>query len=397
MSIASRHFYRDLSGFQDFADFSRPDHYRPLPADWLVVIADVSGSTEAIRDGRYKQVNAVGVACILAITNAVRPLQIPYVFGGDGATACLPVALLERIVPALHAGRCMARDRFRLELRIGVVTVADIRAAGQDVLVGKYQPHACFSQAMFYGDGLRYVEARLKNDGGELPATDDDIGAGSWFDGFECRWNEVPSPHEEAISLLVDCPGSDAADRGRLYAEVLAHVSTIYGAETDYHPLREQNLTLTGSSRLLSVEAAIRCAFEPANRRFAYLLRLHLLKWVGWWLMLRKRRTDSTDWGRYKRQMIVNTDYRKFDEVLRMVIAGSALQRRQLRSVLDGYRQRGDLVYGIHCAPSSVVTCIVSDYNTEHVHFLDGANGGYAMAAVEMKRQLTESIQAPST
>jgi hypothetical protein len=36
------------------------------------------------------------------------------------------------------------------------------------------------------------------------------------------------------------------------------------------------------------------------------------------------------------------------------------------------------------------VTCLVRDYNTEHVHFLDAANGGYALAAKGMKAQLKQ-------
>ena len=90
----------------------------------------------------------------------------------------------------------------------------------------------------------------------------------------------------------------------------------------------------------------------------------------------------------YKRNLIINTDYRKFDEVLRMVISGSEQQRQHLRSVLEEYRDRGQIAYGIHAAPSSLITCMVTNYDKDHVHFLDGANGGYAMAARELKRQL---------
>lgn len=395
MPTESAHFYRDLTAFADFTGFSQQHYYQPVPHDWLVVITDVQGSTAAIQQGRYKQVNAVGVACMVALNNALAPLQFPAVFGGDGITACLPASRREQIIPALTACRRMARTRFGLQLRIGVVALSDIQAAGEQVRVGKYQPHANYTQAMFQGSGLRFAEALIK--GGDeryLLAAGGEIGSASWFDGFECRWSEIPSPHGEVISLLASYTGDDPAGRERVYSELLAKIGAIYGSESDYHPLRERQLRLTGANRLLSVEANIRCAFLPASRRLLYLLRLHLLRWVGWWLMRSRRRTDSTDWGRYKQQLIANTDYRKFDELLRMVIAGSPAQRSRLRAVLQGYRQRGELVFGIHSAAATLVTCIVTNYDTEHVHFLDGADGGYAMAAVEMKEQLASDGEA---
>ena len=86
--------------------------------------------------------------------------------------------------------------------------------------------------------------------------------------------------------------------------------------------------------------------------------------------------------------MIVNTDYRKFDEFLRMVISGSKHQRHKLRAKLQQYHEHGEIAFGIHTSKSSLITCIVTDYDKNHVHFLDGANGGYAMAARELKQQV---------
>ncbi|PIU96760.1 MAG: hypothetical protein CO017_08860 [Zetaproteobacteria bacterium CG_4_8_14_3_um_filter_59_5] len=61
-----------------------------------------------------------------------------------------------------------------------------------------------------------------------------------------------------------------------------------------------------------------------------------------------------------------------------------------LRDRLQGYRERGLIVFGMHVSSSALITCIVSDYDQQHVHFLDGANGGYEMAAQQMKKQIIE-------
>ena len=61
--MSDQHFYENLPAFDEFSRITDSDHYRPLPKDWYVAIADVVGSTAAIASGRYKHVNVVG-ACI---------------------------------------------------------------------------------------------------------------------------------------------------------------------------------------------------------------------------------------------------------------------------------------------------------------------------------------------
>ncbi|MDZ7764789.1 MAG: DUF3095 family protein [Melioribacteraceae bacterium] len=75
---------------------------------------------------------------------------------------------------------------------------------------------------------------------------------------------------------------------------------------------------------------------------------------------------------------------------MRMVIAGTKVQRARLTFYLEQLRLQGKIVYGIHSSPNSLVTCLVEDYNLEHVHFLDGSTGGYALAALKLKEQLNE-------
>ena len=100
--------------------------------------------------------------------------------------------------------------------------------------------------------------------------------------------------------------------------------------------------------------------------------------------------TESVDWGHYKQRLITNTDYRKFDEVLRMVISGTRDQRQQLETYLSSLLNQRQVVYGLHASSAAVITCMVFDYGDDHIHFLDGSDGGYAMAAKSMKKQLAD-------
>ena len=45
------------------------------------------------------------------------------------------------------------------------------------------------------------------------------------------------------------------------------------------------------------------------------------------------------------------------------------------------------LTYGLFVSRESVMSCYVRDRRDEHIHFVDGADGGYTMAATMWKRK----------
>ena len=70
-------FYAALEPFTEFAEVADPARYVAAPDDWIVVLGDIKGSTEAARAGRYKEVNLVGAACITATLNVTGDLDLP--------------------------------------------------------------------------------------------------------------------------------------------------------------------------------------------------------------------------------------------------------------------------------------------------------------------------------
>ena len=73
--------------------------------------------------------------------------------------------------------------------------------------------------------------------------------------------------------------------------------------------------------------------------------------------------------------------------MLRMIISGTSKQHDQLIKVLETERIQGHLNFGIHRSSHALTTCIVQNYSRDHIHFLDGGNGGYAIAAKQLKQQ----------
>jgi len=92
---------------------------------------------------------------------------------------------------------------------------------------------------------------------------------------------------------------------------------------------------------------------------------------------------------RYLESMRVHSDYRKFDDMLRMILDCSANQAERIRANLQRQHEQGELCYGLHVSDRALMTCYVRDVQDgQHIHFIDGSDGGYAMAAKQLKEQL---------
>lgn len=193
--------------------------------------SDVKNSTQAIQNGRYKDVNLVGASVIIALLNSAGKIDIPFVFGGDGASILLPPSLLESAKAGLLAAGKMAKSKFGLDLRLGLVPVQTIIEANYQISVAKLRLSESYKQAMFTGGGLAYAERLLKE-----PATshlynlaDEDITPQADFKGLECRWQPILSPYGETISLIVLATTSTIEGDNQIYGDVLTML--------DYHPI----------------------------------------------------------------------------------------------------------------------------------------------------------------
>jgi hypothetical protein len=91
---ATAEFYEFLPVFRDFTNVADEACFTPMPDDWVVGVADVQQSTEAIRQNRYKAVNMAGAAVIASVANALKNRDFPFVFGGSArALQCRPPTL----------------------------------------------------------------------------------------------------------------------------------------------------------------------------------------------------------------------------------------------------------------------------------------------------------------
>jgi hypothetical protein len=73
-----------------------------------------------------------------------------------------------------------------------------------------------------------------------------------------------------------------------------------------------------------------------------------------------------------------------------MVISCTSESRKNLAAYFDDLHKQGLVAYGMHVADKALMTCFLQSA-TSHIHFIDTANGGYALAAKQLKQQLKNS------
>jgi Protein of unknown function (DUF3095) len=379
-AIDGADFYVGLPVFDRFSRLTDPGIYTPLPDGWILGLSDIVRSTSAIQSGRYKEVNTAAASVIAAIANRLGSHDFPFVFGGDGASFALPAAHTSLAREALAAVAAWVRDEFGLELRTALVPVSEIRAQGHDVRIARFAASADVAYAMFSGGGLAYAERRMKDGAYTIPPA----APGTLPDltGLSCRFDEILPERGVILSLIVlPGPKADAGVFGTLIDKVLnlAEDRTATG-----RPVPAGGPKVAAPFRNFGIEAkALKGSAGTGLRAFAGLAAQRLLSFA---IFSIGRPIRSFDPARYRRQLVENTDFRKFDDGLRMTIDCTPDLADRLEGLLAEAERTGVARYGLHRQGAALMTCFVpSPTSADHIHFVDGAMGGYAMAARALK------------
>lgn len=355
-----------------------PNNYHDLPPSWVLVLTDVKGSTAAIEAGRYKEVNMVGVSSIIAAQNAMGDLEFPFVFGGDGATLAIPAEARDRVSRALSLTRKVSRQEFGLDLRIAVIPLSQIIAAGGEAKVAKVRLSSTQLLPVLRGHGWGLAEKWMKEREQEFNLPEDYPAEGD-MGGLECRWNPLPARQEEIVALIVQARVA-GLEAFKIYRTIL---NEIFSSERK--PIQLSALRFPWPSQYLLKEARIK--HPPGLGRYWYFVKMSVKTLAISLLMTFRGKKKNLDQPyEYLRELTENTDYLKFDDTLRMIIDVSRSERERLLKILDGHFRAGEIFYGYHCDSNALLTCFVRGPHN-HIHFVDAAGGGYAKAAKLLKAQ----------
>ena len=349
-----------------------------VPDDWQVIITDVKNSTQALQDGKHETVNLVATGSIVAVLNIIYKanLTIPYFFGGDGATFIVPPNMYDDVFNALLLHRENVQANFDLELRVGHVPVADIYASGKALNISKLKTSKLFTIPVLLGDGLLYAEKIIKGPDYEF---EQNISNDLELDlsGMQCRWDRIKPPQltYEIVSLLIIA--REGMKHSVVFKKAIEKIDKIYGEPSKRKPFSIENLKLKTTLKQITMEMKSRMK----KFQFLYLATTFIKGILGIYYF--KTKTGKT----YLNSLVDLSDTLVIDGKINTVISGTAAQRKLLEAALDALEKNGEIFYGLFVSKESIMSCYVRNMKDDHIHFVDGAEGGYTKAAMVLKKK----------
>lgn len=93
----------------------------------------------------------------------------------------------------------------------------------------------------------------------------------------------------------------------------------------------------------------------------------------------------------YLAQLVAMSDTLVIDGKINTVISGTTMQRKLLEAALNDLELNGIIKYGLYVSQESIMSCYVRSLDENHIHFVDGSEGGYTKAAGMLKKKIYQN------
>ncbi|MEZ5038312.1 MAG: DUF3095 family protein [Saprospiraceae bacterium] len=382
---ATNQFYGDLPVYELPASqlIARREYFRPVPEDWHVIVTDIQHSTQAVLNGLQQVVNLVASGSIIAVLNIGRAqgMEIPFFFGGDGATMLVPPSVLEKCMQALVRHRENTMLNYQLNLRVGQVPVREVYQTGAGIVLARMRLGKKFAVPVVLGEGLKWAERTVKA-GSPVSAGQPEAEFLLNLEGMECRWDRIKPPQNtpEVVCLLVEA--RDSHRHAPVFAKILETIDAVYGPPEARNPISVSRLKLKATPAKIAHEMRVKLG----RFNLSYLLENFFYTFFGF-VYFRFYQTGRT----YLHQLVELADTLVLDGRINTVISGTSQQRQALCEALEKMEAAGECFYGLHVCRESIMSCYVRNRQDEHIHFVDGSQGGYTQAARILKDKLSRA------
>ena len=381
----SHHFYQNLkSNFTPLQTLlKRESSFEEVPSSWFIIVTDIENSTQAVAQDFHSDVNLAATGCIVSVLNKIKETDdinvVPYFYGGDGVTFLVPQKLIDVVFEVVDNYKIHVLKQFKLNLRVGKVSVKNIYESGYQIKITKLQQNKLLAIPIVLGNGLKKAEAIVKS---RYEANNEDVLPKPVnLKGMECRWDEI-RPVEEKLKvfcLIVICKNENS--QAKVYSGIISRIDKIFGNLDKRRPINAINLKLKPTLKKIKSEMNIKLG----KYNFGYLLQNWLLTSLGVYYF-----KFFPKGKQYLFRVTQLSDTIMIDGSLTTVLSGTQKQMDKLKKDLDTLENNNDILYGLHTTYASIMSCYVENMDKNHIHFVDGTEGGYTSAASILKAKLKQ-------
>ncbi|MDX1760778.1 MAG: DUF3095 family protein [Christiangramia sp.] len=386
MKINNANFYSNLE-IHDIPIsnlIGEKEKFSKVPEDWYILVADIRNSTRAVKSGNHNQVNLVATGCVIAVLNLAEDykINIPFFFGGDGATFLVPSEIKEQALSVLEKHSRNTEKNFGFDLAVGSFEVSEIYQLNIDLKIARAKINKALNIPVILGGALKYAEDKIKEDVDAPEIVLDETPLN--LQGMECKWDRIKPPKEghEVLTLIISGCGDN--DYSKVYSRVMQKIDEIYGSVDLRKPISVDKLkTKSGFQRIK----------DEMKAKFGKWSWLVFIK--NWFIAnFGSMYLKNSDSGKsYLHKLVELSDNLTLDGRINTVISGTAEQRKSLVQYLDELEELNLIKYGYHVSEESIMSCYVKDiHQDQHIHFVDGGNGGYTKAANQLKMKFQDQL-----
>lgn len=386
-------FYKNLVPITNFFDLYNESNYVNVPNDWYVIVTDIENSTLAIYEGKYKEVNISGALAIIAVGNILKSLEFPFVFGGDGVIMLIHGDYIDKAKKALKVLQIKIKENFNFNLRIGYIAVKKLYEKNLEVKIAKFKVSDCYFQSLLKGNGFIYLESAMKRneytmDDEKIEFNENDLD----LTGFSCRWEDIPTKKDGQLALVIKI--MDEKNENEILKNIILKIYEILGPEENWHPILEEKdmRTIPLNSPFIDLEAKLTSRISKFQK---YLIKLQvfIVNFFGKFKKPIGIKINYQDITRIKHMNYVSSDFRKYDNTLKLIINISNEEKDKLFKFLDTLFLEKKIIYGYYEDKKAHITCLVNLGNKQDVHFIDVVNGGFTNAVKMLKEKESSSLK----
>lgn len=327
---------------------------------------------------------------LIAALNVVKSkgVDIPYFFGGDGGVLMVPQELTADVMSALYQHSINSLKNFGLPMYIGNISVDEIRKAGRWIQLARLKLNHGLTKAIVVGDGLAYAEQQIKlstKDGQSNYERKSELN----LTGLECRWDRIKPPLKENEIICCIIEAVQPGEQVEVYHNVMRMINGIFGDVQHRNPLSTERLKLSLDPGKIQNEMRV----KYGRSKFLSSLSTLCMNFIGRFFFRYNLEFEGIKAQEYLSQIISNADTLTIDGRISTIISGERSKRLRLLEYLDKEEDNGKLIYGYHVSNESVMTCYIENRDARHIHFVDGADGGYTHAAGQLKTKFKARIR----